>query len=105
MYSILHGDEIINTSDLNEISLPYLASPNTKSEYGESNLSLKVRCETNYLCWFSVLLESVHSFDSDVPYSFDESRGGPDGSGGKYIMVASICKYVGVLIVRLILQN
>ena len=47
----------------------------------------------------------MHSFDSDVTSSFAESRGSPDGSGGKSIPVASIRKYVGVPIVRLILQT
>ena len=43
--------------------------------------------------------------DFDVPSYFAESRGGTDGSGGKYITVTSICKYVGVLLVRNILQT
>ena len=52
-----------------------------------------------------VFLKAVPSFDSDVPSSFNKSRGGPDGSGGNSITVAYICKYVGVLIVRLMLQT
>ena len=54
-------------------------------------------------CYF--LLKGMHSFEPDVPSSFAESRGSPDGSGGKSIPVASIGKYMGVLIVRLILQT
>ena len=47
------------------------------------------------MCRCSVLLKSVHSFDSDGTSSFSESRGDSDGSGGKSIPVASIHKCVG----------
>ena len=50
-------------------------------------------------------MKAVHSFDSDVTSSFDDTRGGPDGSGGKSIPVYSTHKCVGVLLVRLILQT
>ena len=42
-------------------------------------------------------LKAVHSFDSDVPPSSAESRGGPGGSGGNSILVASTRRCVGVL--------
>ena len=42
---------------------------------------------------------------SGVSSSFVESRGVPDGSGGKSIPVASICKCVDVLLVRIIMQT
>ena len=50
-------------------------------------------------------LKDVRSFESHVPYSSTESRGGPDESGGKSILVASICICILVLFVRLIVQN
>ena len=56
-------------------------------------------------CRCTVFLKAVRSFLSDVYYSFAESRGGPEGSGGKSIMVISICKVVDVLLVRIILQT
>ena len=56
------------------------------------------------MCWCSIFLNYVRSFNSDVPYSLYESRRGPDGSKWKYITVGSIRKCVGVLLVRLILQ-
>ena len=51
------------------------------------------------------LLKAVHSFDSDVPSSFADHKGGLDGSGGKSIPVSSIRKCVGVLLMRLVLQT
>ena len=50
-------------------------------------------------------MKAVQSFDSNVPSSFNDSRGGPDGSGGKSIPVDSIRRCVGVILVRLILQT
>ena len=50
-------------------------------------------------------LKDLHSFDSSVPSYFYEFRGVPDESGGKSIPVASIRKYVGVMLVRIIIQT
>ena len=69
------------------------------------NLSLKVICDTSHLCQCTVFLKSVCSFVSNVYYSLAESRGSPNGSGGKSIPVASIRKYVDVLFVRIILNT
>ena len=44
----------------------------------------------------------MRSFVSDVSSYFAEYREDLEGSGGKSIPVASICKYVDVMIVRLI---
>ena len=49
-------------------------------------------------------MNAVRSSVSDVYTSFAESRVGSDGYGGKSILVASICKCVDVLLVRLILN-
>ena len=40
-----------------------------------------------------------------MPFSFDESMEGTDGSGGKSIPVAYVRKCVGVLLVRIILNT
>ena len=50
-------------------------------------------------------LKDVHSFVSDVYSYFNESMGDNDGSGGKSIPEAFICKCVDLLLVRLILNN
>ena len=76
-----------------------------KSDYIISNLSLKVSCDTIHLCRCTVFLKALHSFISDVSSSFDEYRGGTDGSGGKSIPVTSIFKYGYVLLVRTILKT
>ena len=76
-----------------------------KLECRKSILSLKVRCDSRNLCRCTVFLKAVRSFDSDITSSSAESRGGPDGSRGKSITVASIRKYVVVLLVRIILQT
>ena len=54
---------------------------------------------------YCFIVKAVHSFIPDVSTSFNESRVGPDGFGGKCIPIASIRKYVDVLLVRLILQT
>ena len=69
------------------------------------NLSLKVRCDNSYLCWCTVFLKAVSSFVLVVSTSFDEFKGRTDRSGGKSITLSSISKYVGVLLVRLILKT
>ena len=74
-------------------------------DYIISNLSPKVRCYTRHLCRCTVLLKAVRSFVLYVFYSLAESRGDPDGSGGKSSMVDSISKCVYVLLVRIIMQN
>ena len=76
-----------------------------KSDSSISNLFLKVRCDTSYLCRCTVFLKAVRSFVLYMSSSFYESRGFPDGSGGKSIPVAYIRKYVDVMLVRLIIQN
>ena len=100
LHSILYAADIISNYPLLEPLLSTLAFPDVKSEYSASNLSLKVRYDTSHFCWFSVFLKAVRSFNSGVTSSFATSRGGSDGSGAKYIPVASIHKYVGVLLVR-----
>ena len=72
-----------------------------KSDCSTSNLSLELRCETSNFCRCNVFLKVVRSFVSDVSSYFTESRGGPEGSGGKSILVDYICKCVDVIIVRL----
>ena len=47
----------------------------------------------------------MSSFVSGVSTYFSESRGSSDGSGGKYIPVASIRKCVDVILVRLNMQT
>ena len=76
-----------------------------KSECCISILSINIRCGASYFCWCTSLLKSVQSFLLDVSSSLVKSRGSPDGSGGKSILVASICKCVDVLLVRIILQT
>ena len=76
-----------------------------KSDCSISNLSLKVRCAASHLCQCTVFLKALRSFVLDVYFSFAESVGGPDGSGGKSIPVASIRKCVDVLLVGFILQT
>ena len=51
------------------------------------------------------LLKAVRIFVSDVSSSFAESRIGPGGYGGNYIPLASICKCVDMLPLRIILQT
>ena len=85
--------------------LPDLAYPGVKSDCSISNLSLNVRCDNIHLCQCTVFLKSVRSFVSYVSTSFSECRRGPDGSGGKYVPLASIHKCVDVLVVRLILHT
>ena len=46
-------------------------------------------CETIHFCQCSVFLKVIRSFDSDVPHSVAESRGGPDGSVGE-----KVCSYL-----------
>ena len=75
------------------------------SDCSVSSLSLKVRCDTRHLCRCTVLLKAVHSFVSDVFTSFDESMGGPDGSGEKSISAAYIRNSVDVMLVRLIIHT
>ena len=65
----------------------------------------EVRCDINHLCRCSVFLKDVRIFDSYVPSYFSEFSGGPDGSGGKSILLAYVYRCVGVLRVRLILQT
>ena len=60
---------------------------------------------TPSICVSVLFLKAVRSFVSYVSSSFSESRGGTDGSRGKSIPVAAICKCVYVLLVRLSLQN
>ena len=103
--SILRAAELSPTSALYDPSLPDLASPDVKLDCSIYNSSLKVKCETSHLCWCTVFLKAMRSFISDVSSSFAESRGGPEGSGGKSIPLASICECVYVLLVRFILQN
>ena len=57
--------------------------------------------------WVNVVfsLNNVRIFDSGVTYSFDDSRGGTDGSKGKFILVSSISKSVWVLLASIILQT
>ena len=57
------------------------------------------------ICAGVFFFKDVRSFKSGVPYSFAEYIGGPDGSGGSYVPVASTRRCVEVMIVRLILQN
>ena len=101
--SSIHTVELSPNSDLYNPFLPELSSPDVKLDCSMSNLSLKLRYETRNLFRCIFFLKAVRSFVSDVYYYFTESRGGPEGSGGNYIQVASICKSVGVLLVRLIL--
>ena len=103
--SSIHAAELSPNSNIYDPSLPDLDSPDLKLDCSMSNLSTKVRCETSHLCWCIVFLKSVHSFVSGVYSSFAESRGGPEGSGGKSILLAYICKSVGVILVRLIMQT
>ena len=50
-------------------------------------------------------LEICSHFLLDVSSYLSESRGGPEGSGGKSIPIASICKYIDMLLVSPILQT
>ena len=70
-----------------------------------SNLSVKVRFETGHLCQCTVFLKAMRSFVLYVSSSFPEYSVGPEGSGGNSVLVASICKFVDVLIVNLIIQT
>ena len=101
--SSIHSADIIPTSALNDPLLPDFASPDGISDCCICNLSLRLRCETIQLCQCDVFLQYMRSFVSGVYYYFTESRGGPEGSGGNSMQVASIYKCVGVLLVRLIL--
>ena len=87
------------------MSLPDLSSPDMNPDCSISNLSLKVRCNTRNLCCCTVFLKAVYSFLSGLFSFLSESRGGLDESGGKSIPLASICKCVDVLLVRLIMQT
>ena len=70
-----------------------------------SNLSVKVRFETGHLCQCTVFLKAMRSFVLYVSSSFLKYSGGPEGSGGKSILVTSICKFVDVLLVKLIIKT
>ena len=55
------------------------------------------------MCDFTVFLKSVRSLLSHVYSSYADSRGGSDVSGDNPIPVAFICKYLHMMLVRLIL--
>ena len=76
-----------------------------ESDCSISILLLKVRCDTIHLCRCTVFLKDVRSFVSGVSSYFVKYMGGPDYYGGKSIPVASICKCVDVLLVRIITQT
>ena len=87
----IHAADLIPPFDLYDPSIPELSSPEVKLDCSISNLSLKLRCETSHLCWCTVFLKAMHSFVSNVSYSFAGYRGGPEGSRGMSIPVSYIC--------------
>ena len=50
-------------------------------------------------------LKALRSCQYDVHSPSNNSRGGPDGSGGKYSPVASIWRCVWELLIKIILQT
>ena len=76
--------------------------PYVNSEYSTSKLFLQARCVTRHFCQCFVRLKDVRSCEPDVPYSSNDSRGGPDGSGGKSIMVDSMHRCVREIIIKMI---
>ena len=103
--SILHADDLSPISALWYTFLTDLAFLDVKSYYSISNLSLKLRCDTIHLCQCTVFLKALRILVSDVSTYFAGSRGGPDGSVGKFLPLASNRKCADVLLVRLILQT
>ena len=68
-----------------------------------SNLSIKVRGLTIYLCQCFVYLKAVRICESCLPFSSNDSRGGPYGSGGKFSPVFLSLDVSGELLIRLIM--
>ena len=66
---------------------------------------MKIICVTSQLCWCFVCLKAVHSFEYGITYYYNDSRGGPDVSGEKSSPVASICRCVWEMLIRLIIQT